>query len=671
MLKVSAFALLLSTSLLQPQRAVSQAAPALLNPALQPKFVNPLPVPALLDVRGGGTHTLTVTQFQQQLGLVDPVTLQPLNTTVWGYNGTYPGPTILAQSGVPANFVFLNKLPITAQGHLLQVDPSIDWAFSGDPAWQSKGVPIVTHLHGGQTESASDGLPLQWYTPDFAIRGPGFVKGTSGNPYYYSNNQEAATIWYHDHALGITRLNVYAGLAGYYVVTDEREAALQAASSIPGGAYDIGLAIQDRMFTADGQLYYPSAAPIAGAPEPSIQPEFFGDHILVNGMAWPVLDVEPRQYRFRMLNGSDSRFYDLYLSNDQPFFQIASDVGLLEAPFNTQRVLIGPGERKDVVIDFSAFTGQTIILKNNARTPFPRGGTVNPATTGQIMAFRVTKPLSAVPLTTLPASLRPTINRLPAPVRTRQLILFEGLDQYGRLMTLLGTPQQGGLHFFDPVTERPVLNTVEVWEIHNTTVDAHPIHVHMVKMQLLNRQKFSANVNITTGQITGPIQYKGAPRPPLLDERGWKDTYVMLPGEVTRVTARFEIPGPSVWHCHILSHEDHEMMRPYEIVGAAAASTEKTPELAMAETESQLQFKVWPNPFSSSLLMEINLARDANVAMNVYDIRGSKVKEVYKGRRQAGPHQFTLDGNQWADGTYFCEILVDNQRIVRKLVLHK
>jgi spore coat protein A len=286
------------------------------------------------------------------------------------------------------------------------------------------------------------------------------------------------------------------------------------------------------------------------------------------------------------------------------------------------------------------------------------------------MAFRVSKPLSGVPLTTLPVSLRPLINRLPAPVKTRQLILFEGMDQYGRLMTLLGTPQQGGLHFFDPITERPVLGTVEVWEILNTTVDAHPIHVHMVKMQLLNRQKFSANVNITTGQITGPIQFKGAAKGPGLDERGWKDTYIMNPGEVTRITTRFDIPGPSAWHCHILSHEDHEMMRPYEIVGPAATAAKTTSE-SITEIEKQLQFKVMPNPFTDNLLVNLNLSSESTVVMNVYDIKGSKVGEVFNGKRQAGMQLFTIDGNQWANGTYLLEVLVDNQRMLRKLVLQK
>jgi spore coat protein A, manganese oxidase len=385
----------------------------LLDPLTQPQFVNALPIPSVIDATNGGTFTLSISQFKQSLGLINPVTKQPLLTNVWGYNGTYPGPTILARKNVPIKVFWLNKLlngtkPLP---HLLPIDVSIHWAFSGINNWQQWGVPVVTHLHGGHTESSSDGLPDAWFTPNFSKKGTGFVKGDKV-PYTYHNTQQAATLWYHDHALGITRLNAYAGLAGFYIITDDIESNLKNAGMLPAAPYDIGLAIQDKNFTADGQLYYPSQPPVAGAPSPSILPESFGNIIVVNGMAWPVLNVEPRQYSFRLLNASDSRFYNLSLSSGQSFFQIASDDGLLPSSISLPDILIAPGERKQVIIDFSdpALWGQTIVVKNIAKVPYPRGATVDPKTSGRIMAFRVNKALDKnYPVTSLPSVLRSPI----------------------------------------------------------------------------------------------------------------------------------------------------------------------------------------------------------------------------------------------------------------------
>ena len=287
-MKLSLYAAMLSCTIM-----VTAAAQNILDPKTQPQFVNPLPIPSVIDARSGGTFTVSVTQFEQNLGLVDPVTQQPLLTRVWGYNNSYPGPTILARKNVGVDILWQNNLVSngTPLPHLLPVDPTLDWALEGRTDWRTLGVPLVTHLHGGHTESASDGLPDAWYTPGFALTGTGFVKNTL----HYSNDQEAGTLWYHDHALGITRLNVYAGLAGFYLLTDDNEAQLQADQHLPAAPYDIGLAIQDRMFTTDGQLYYPTEIEVPEPLENSILPEFFGSIILVNGKAWPVLEVEPRQ----------------------------------------------------------------------------------------------------------------------------------------------------------------------------------------------------------------------------------------------------------------------------------------------------------------------------------------------------------------------------------------
>ncbi|HJQ78937.1 MAG TPA: multicopper oxidase domain-containing protein [Lacipirellulaceae bacterium] len=557
---------------------------ALLNPLTQPKFVNPLPNP--LDPSfifqptelGGSHYEIGAFQTSQNLGLVDPITKQPLSTTVWGYGtsadtATYPGKTIQALVNEPITVRWTNNLvndfgqPLP---HLLPVDTSLHWAQPDN--YPDSGVPIVTHLHGGHSESASDGLPEFWFTPGFAQKGPQWVKET----YSYENDQRAATLWYHDHALGITRLNVYAGMAGFYILRDERDTG-QANNplGLPAGKYEVPIVIQDRMFTEEGQLYYPSEPEVEGAPEPSVLPEFFGDHILVNGVAWPVMDVEPTVYRLRMLNGSDSRFYNLRIGSGPQFQQIGTDSGLLYAPVPRNQLVIGPGERADVVVDFSQFANQTLIMRNNARSPFPKGAVVDPRTTGQIMAFRVTGTTEAehqIPDTLLDSPIDPLVRNGPK----RKLLLFEGEDEYGRLQPMLGTTAEGGMMWDDPTTEMPQLNSVEVWEIFNSTPDAHPIHLHLVAFQVLSRQKFRASQDLMTGALDN-IRLLGKPKSPAENEAGWKDTVLMFPGQVTRLIAKFDRPGEYVWHCHILSHEDHEMMRRF-VVQDTTTLAEAIPE---------------------------------------------------------------------------------------------
>jgi spore coat protein A, manganese oxidase len=586
------------------RRALAQT--LLLDAVGHPQFVSPLPRPAAIDATRGGRLNVAMREATQFLGLFDPATGRPLTTTVWGYSfrgpPTYPGATIVARRGRPLGVMWQNQLKEERepwQAHLLPVDTSVHLA---TPERQPKpGVPLVTHLHGGHTESASDGLPEAWFTKNFKETGAQYVKQV----YRYDNDQEAGTLWYHDHALGITRLNVYAGLAGFYLLRDDNEQSLIDDGTLPGGPYEVGLAIQDRMFTADGQLFLPSDPNDPnldlppGAPDPSIVAEFFGDFILVNGMAWPVLDVEPRKYRFRVLNGSDSRFYVLEFRDHrddgsaQPFLQIGTDLGLLAMPVGLSRLVLAPGERADLIVDFGALYGSEIFLRNlGPDDPFRglnadgtpsdgEGGALDPAdpaTTGQVMKFRVSQELSSVPEASVDAgtALRDApIADLGAPTTTRQLVLFEGEDEFGRLRPQLGTLEEGSLLWDDPVTENPGLGDVEVWEVFNATEDAHPIHLHLVAFQILNRQGFDGEVETEMTEHHGTKQYLtdvellGDARDPEPNERGWKDTAVMLPGEMTRIIARFDRPGRYVWHCHILSHEDHEMMRPYH-VGAGA-----------------------------------------------------------------------------------------------------
>jgi spore coat protein A len=567
----------------------------LLDAASHPKCVVPLPVPTVLDATAGASFTMDMREVRQYLGLVDEDG-EPLETTVWGYGlqgtrASYPGPTIEAMRDAAVDILWRNKLP---KRHLLPVDPRIHIA---DP--EKRGIPVVAHLHGGHTESASDGLPEAWFTKNFQETGPFFVKRT----YHYDNDQEAATLWYHDHALGLTRLNVYAGLAGFYLLRDNNENQLTDSHVLPGGPYEAGIVIQDRMFDEDGELFYPSDDPeiepgfLPLGPGPSVLPEFFGDFILVNGAPWPFLEVEPRKYRLRFLNGSDSRFYVLELQNGageaQTLLQIGTDNGLLPFPVPLDRLLFAPGERADIVVDFSGLAlGTELVLKNfGPDDPFKgfnhdgslsdgHGGVQPPAdsqTTGLIMKFAVNLPLSGLPNATVTEAtpLRPGIAPLVQNGATRQLVLFEGLDQYGRLQPELGTLADGSLAWFEPITENPMPDDVEVWEVYNATEDAHPIHIHLVTFQIVNRESFAGFVDPIPGQqhdgtvgVGGKLTLTalgGDVRPPAANEAGWKDTAVMLPGEVTRVIAKFDRPGRYVWHCHILSHEDHEMMRPYQV----------------------------------------------------------------------------------------------------------
>lgn len=530
--------------------------PPLLDLRRQRQFVNRLPRPAVAQPRPGTRHyEIAVRQFRRSLGLVDPRTSQPLETTLWGYDGQYPGPSIEARRGEPVTVRWTNALAADGRAlpHLLPVDHSIHIAHVAGGA--AGGVPLVTHLHGGRVEAASDGDPEAWFTPGHAQRGPAFAKEV----YEYANDQEAATLWYHDHALGFTRLNVGAGLAGFYLVRDDNEARL----GLPGGPYEIPLVIQDRSFAQDGSLYLNAHADTPGAPSPSILPEQFGRGILVNGMLWPFEAVEPRRYRLRLLNGSDSRFYALAFEPALRFTLIGTDGGFLDSPVVQDQLLLAPAERADVIVDFSAARGKQVLLLNSAPTPFPAGSAPNPRTTGRVMAFRVGTG-SAKDASRIPDKLRPEpLPRLAPTAPARQLVLLEGEDEHGRLKTQLGTVRQGAMNWHDPVTEDPLLDAVEVWEFFNTTPDTHPMHVHLVHFQVLGHRRFIAEVE-ENGVLRG-VRWRENERPPLRAERGPKDTVRVPPGTCTRIVARFDRPGRFVWHCHILSHEDHEMMRPFVV----------------------------------------------------------------------------------------------------------
>lgn len=501
-----------------------------LDPTVLEKYVDALPIPAVIKSKGinrlSPYYEVTMTQFTQKLH-------RDLNpTTVWGYNGTYPGPTFEVMRGRPIWVKWINKLPTT---HLLPIDPTIHGAQPPNPA-----VRTVVHLHGGNVPPQSDGFPEDWFTPG------------SSDTDFYPNQQQAATLWYHDHALGITRLNVYAGLEGFYLLRDTHENLLR----LPRGKYEIPMVIQDRSFNTDGSLFYPDTG---SGTHPIWVPEFFGDTIVVNGKIWPFLEVEPRKYRFRLLNGSNSRFYNLKLASGQPFYQIGTDGGLLPSPVQVNEILLAPAERADVVVDFSEHAGETILLTNDARTPFPDGDLPDPQTTGQIVQFKVTLPFSRRHPGLLPPRLGPfkKFNERQA-IKVRDQSLNEVLIGDEPEILLLN-----GLKWSDPIEDNPRLGTVEIWRLINLTGDTHPIHLHLVQFQILDRQPF----DVAKYKATGELVFTGPAVPPAANEAGWKDTVRANTDEVTRIIMRFaDFAGEYVWHCHILEHEDNEMMRPYKVV---------------------------------------------------------------------------------------------------------
>ncbi|HUA85261.1 MAG TPA: multicopper oxidase domain-containing protein [Bryobacteraceae bacterium] len=482
-------------------------------------FVDPLPIPEIAQPAGMRTigkrqvpfYKIPIREFFSKVHRDVPP------TRFWGYGNTVPGPTIETRSGSEILIEWPNQLP---PKHFLPIDHNLMGAEEGIPESRT-----VVHVHGARVPPESDGWPEGWYVPG----------GTA--TYRYPNQQESALLWYHDHAMGINRLNIFAGMAGLYVVRDSFEDSLH----LPKGEFEIPLVLMDRMFRTDGQLYYP-VGQLAGSPW---VPEFAGNATLINGKLLPYLAVQPRRYRFRVLNASNARFYFLALENGGSFQQIGTDQGLLPEPVAVKRVAIAPGERADLVIDFAEQRGERILLKNLDST---------------LMQFRVGAETVDDPIA-LPHTLRPVPKMAESDaVRTRRLTLEEVDNLVGEPMTHL----LDGKRWRDPVSEKPVLGTTEIWDLLNLTEDSHPIHLHLVRFQILDRRP----IDISAYVYGKKLVYRGDAVPPDPNEAGWKDTVRASPGASTRIIVKFNgYTGRYVWHCHILEHEDNEMMRPYEIVG--------------------------------------------------------------------------------------------------------
>jgi spore coat protein A, manganese oxidase len=501
--------------------------PAALDVTALPHFVDPLPIPPVAQRQGyrpiPGDPKRSVAFYRVQAqAIANKVHRDLPPTKFWGFGSSVPGPTFETHSGEPLLIEWVNSLP---GEHFLPVDHMIHGAEPDKPA-----VRTVVHLHGAKTGPESDGFPEDWIVPG------------KSSLYYYPNQQDAAMLWYHDHALGINRLNVYAGLLGSFFIRDSAEEGL----NLPKGKYEVPLILFDRLFTHDAQLLYP----VSPDPQSPWVPEVMGNAILVNGKLFPYLEVEPRKYRFRLLNGSNSRLYHLAFANDAPFQQIGTDQGLLPAPVPLTLLEIAPGERADLIVDFSEHRGEQLILKSDAFV---------------VMQFRVSS-AKVNDISYVPAILR-SIAKIPESqsVQTRLLTLDEYVNKAGNpVMQLLNAT-----HWKDPITEKPLLGSTEIWSLINPTNDTHPIHLHLVRFQILDRQSYEPWLFQTKRQL----HFVSPAQPPDPNEAGWKDTVQAHSRMVTRIIVPFEgFAGRYVWHCHILEHEDNEMMRPYEVISQPAKS---------------------------------------------------------------------------------------------------
>ena len=643
------------------------------------KFVQPL-----RDVTAGGIpvaakdtgwttvdhYTLTVAQYTDQLHPDQEA------TRLWGYGqrGVYQhlGGIVVASRGVPVQVTYRNQLPTR---HILPVDTTIMGAMEG----ADRTCP---HLHGGFVPWQSDGGPYAWWNANGTKQGASYDRAfmlrlnprlrANEGEFYYPNQQGARLAWYHDHTIGNTRLNAYAGVASAYVITDAYETALSGAPfNLPGplDARTKYLVFQDKKFVSSrflaanpnwtgsrrsGDLGYtdyydPAKWDVSGGtpPRTSVIPEFFGDTMLVNGAVAPFLNVEPRLYRLRMLNACNARFLNpaVYYAKGRAapdsteadltrrgptFVQIGTEGGFLPYPVavggsgaTATPLLIAPGERADLLLDLrSVPPGSTLILYADSASPYPMGDSLNrydgslkrgfAPDTCNLLQLRVRSLKGAAnPVLALPPVLTPTdpslvfqapgvptavpasvaVGGITLPVQVRRKTLNEGFDEFGRLIQRLGTDEpmvaatatsdaDFSRAYDDPPTEVVAAGSVEVWEIINLTGDTHPMHFHLTNVQVLSRQPFDPVGYLASAG--GAPTYVGPDVAPDVNELGWKETVRCPPGFVTRVIMRFNlpqlpfaVPGSTrvrdmngiangheyVWHCHILEHEEHDMMR--------------------------------------------------------------------------------------------------------------
>ena len=524
------------------------------------KYVQPVPLPGagivVATPNRPNAYSLTQREISRQLHPELPP------TPLWAYDdgsgldGQYGsfGLAVVAQSGTPLELRFTHDLPATYPSWI-PVDTRLT------PLGNQ--VRLMTHLHGGFVAGDSDGNP--------AVTPNGFGPGETQTVLYTNQRPQmpASLLWFHDHGLGATRLNVFAGLAAAYIVRDEYDTGAEPNPiGLPGGAYEIPLVVQDRQFNEDGTFLYP-VSDITGA---TWIGEYFGDTMLVNGKVWPFLDVEPRMYRLRMLNGCNARILNLDIGG-LPLWQIGAEGGMFDVPVPVKQIVLAPAERADIVVDFTKFAGATLFMKNRN---LPKPVTSPAPLLKEVMQIRVGTTVTRPGPTALPANLLGGRRAdLPDPVVTRYLTLNEidpeEIEWYLNV---------SGLQFHEPATEMPKVGAVEDWVYINMTGDTHPMHMHLVTFQVIGRTPFDVDAyeaaHGTEKGVPGGIDptpfATGPMEPPAPEERGFKDTVKTNPGYFTRIRAKFELPdgvtAPQTYahHCHIVEHEDNDMMRPFVVM---------------------------------------------------------------------------------------------------------
>ncbi len=587
------------------------AAPAPASPAMN-KWVDPLPVPPVAQKSYNPAYSSWADYYVIDMRASQHWFNSGMGpATVWTYGqpGKDPvllGPTIVAKTGRPVVVKYINNLP--TDPNLFPLKDAIDPTIAGSMVPTGAAIP---HLHGGHTAARFDGTPMQWWTAD-GMKGEDFVTRT----FTYMNDQPASLLWYHDHTMGATRFKPYLGLAAAYVLFDKVDTGTQInGQNVPSGygKYHLPLVIQDKQFNDDdpatpanenGTLYYPTVG--ISSVHPIWVPEFFGDTPVINGAAYPKLDVQPRRYRLRLLNGSQARFYNIGFDvngADQKFWVIGSEQGLLPKPVETTNLLIAPGERFDVIVDFTGLPmDTTVTMTNDANAPYPDG--IDEAPVPELMKINVVTPVPADDPDTsvLPANLtlpsQPRLSDTPG-VAPRDIVAKETMVEGLATDPTTGMPEMvpsevllNGLPFMAPTTDFVKAGTTETWRWINLTVDAHPMHPHLVAVQVVNRQLIDVPGYTTAWEAylasgRDPALKPrladflvGQPIPPDPEEMGYKDTVKAYPGMVTRTRAKFTLPATSlldynwktrsfggwVYHCHILEHEENDMMRPFVVV---------------------------------------------------------------------------------------------------------
>ncbi|XP_010926056.1 multicopper oxidase LPR2 isoform X1 [Elaeis guineensis] len=481
---------------------------------------------------------------------------------------TVPGPTIEGLQGVPTHVTWTNYLP---SRHILPWDPTLS-----APRPRTGGVPTVVHRHGGVHPPHSDGHSFAWFTSSFSSTGPKWSRPT----FSYPNAQPPGSLWYHDHAMALTRVNLLAGLFGAYSLLAP---ALESPLRLPSGPqFDLPLVVFDRSFLSDGSIYMNSTG---NNPDihPQWQPEYFGDAIIVNGKAWPFLAVRRRRYRFRIINASNARFFRFFFTNGLRFVHVASDSVYLPRPVSSKKFLLAPSEIADVIVDFSQSANDSAILANDAPYPYPSGDPADEIN-GRVMKFVIGRQRE-VDSSRIPESLL----RYPAPAvhqvaETRYIAMYEYESATGEPTRLY----LNGKSFMEPATETPREGSSEVWHVINLTDDNHPLHIHLAvfvvleQRELVDEDRFKDCMMKLNDAIKCRVEDHAIGKRYSVPryERGWKNVFKMRPGCVTKILVRFsplepemgtypfnstEEPG-YVYHCHILDHEDNEMMRPLKLI---------------------------------------------------------------------------------------------------------